>query len=90
MLSLMSSSTARLTGTRAVANWVTGCLTPSSRISNSSLVRSVTTRPPASVTVAVTVTTSTLDSNFFWELGEDCAASRPAGASMPARLAKSR
>ena len=53
----------RSMGMSTAANVVTGCGTPSSRISKSSLVRPVTTRPSASVTIAVTWTASIEERN---------------------------
>ncbi len=80
MLSLTSSSTTRLTGTRVFVNWVMVCGSPSSKSSNSSCVRSVTSRPSASVTATVTVTTSMLDSNRCPGV---CASTPREPASMP-------
>src|SRR5688572_29753956 len=58
MLSLMSSASDRLTGTRSFVNWVIGCGTPSSSIVKSFCSRVLTSRPSASRTVTAVVTSS--------------------------------
>jgi hypothetical protein len=60
MLSLMSSSTPTLTGVRLSENCVTGCSSPSSKTSKSSLVRPVIRRLLLSVTVTGISTVVTL------------------------------
>src|SRR5437773_1695963 len=60
MLSLMSSSTPTLTGVRLSENCVTGCRSPSSKTSKSSLVRPVIRRLLLSVTVTGISTVVTL------------------------------
>ena len=61
MLSLMSTSTPTLTGTRSRVNCVMTCGSPSSNTSKSSRVRPVTSLPSASRTVTVTPVTSMPD-----------------------------
>ena len=61
MLSLTSSSTATLTGTRSLVNCVMVCRSPSSKTSKASFESPVTRPPSCSTTVAVTLMRSTRD-----------------------------
>ncbi len=61
MLSLMSSVSDRLTGTRSLVNCVIGCGTPSSSMMKSFCSSEVTRRPSASRTVTAVVTSSEAD-----------------------------
>ena len=61
MLSLMSTSTPTLIGTRSRVNCVMVCRSPSSKTSKSSRDKPVTSRPSLSRTVIVTPVTSMPD-----------------------------
>src|SRR5688572_23938949 len=87
MLSLMSSVSDRLTGTRAFVNWVIGCFTPSSSMLKSFCSRLVTSRPSLSRTVTAVVTNSESLRKLFLSRRSIglCPSTRSRGPSAPGR-----